>query len=76
MTSVERPPQVGEEGGYDWVLAGELGAMLGAGDRPILLTLRAFAVACGIPEDVAAEAATDWLPLYRGYLKSRGVANA
>jgi hypothetical protein len=68
-------PKVGEPGGFDWVLAGGLGAMISAGDEPLLLMLKAFAVSLGFDARFADAKAAEWLPEFKAHLKKRGIAN-
>lgn len=68
-------PKIGEEGGLDFVVAGALGALMAVGDEALLLTLQAFAVSLGHDHDQAYRYAELWLPGYRRFLKSEGVAN-
>lgn len=77
-----RPPQVGAEGGLDWLTAGALGALMGVGEEALLGFLGSFAMHlrerghfdCDVV--VMVEEAQAFLADYRAYLKSQGVSNA
>jgi hypothetical protein len=63
-------------GEIDWVTKGALGALLGVGDEALVSTLAAFAVQLGYSDEEALAQAKSFLPGYKAFLKSEGVANA